>query len=110
MPFIKEAISYFVALYPSKYTNTSADQARINIYCKEEFKLYVIFQKEPLPANSYDANNKIGVAYVDINRYPDYIDLVRNEKPISVTFNPDATPPVFVVFAAEPVGEEEGST
>ena len=49
-----------------------------------------------------------GVAYEEFERFPYYLDLVRNEKPIYVTFNPDATPPAYVVYcASEPPGEGE---
>jgi hypothetical protein len=105
MPFIKQAQTYFAALYP--VGGASSDKARINLYCVEDYKLYILFRKEPLPPNSYNTASKTGVAYVDIDQYPNYIDLVRNEKPISVTFNPDVAPPSFVVHANETVGEGE---
>ena len=98
--FIKRAQTYFAALYP-------AGGARINLYCDEDYKLYIIFPKGALSANSYDAGTKTGVANVDLSQYPNYIDLVRNEKPVSVTFNPDVTPPSFVVHVSETVGEGE---
>ena len=103
MAFIKRAQRYFAALYP----NPSPHKARINLYCDEGYKLYIMFRKEPLPPNTYNAGRKTGVAYAELDQYPSYIDLVRNEKPVSVTFNPDAEPPVFVVHVSEPVGEGE---
>lgn len=105
MPFIKQAQTYFTALYP--VAGAATDKARINLYCVEDYKLYILFRKEPLPPNTYNSGTKVGVAYVDIAQYPNYIDLVRNEKPINVTFNPDVSPPSFVVHANEPVGEGE---
>ena len=99
--FIKTAATYFVALYPQSSTGGTA---RINLYC-DTHRLYVIFKKNPAEANTFDAASKTGVAYADISQFPYYLDLVRNEKPISVTFNPDVTPPNYVVHANEPVGD-----
>ena len=103
MPFIKQAQTYFAALY----LDNTANLARINLYCEENYKLYILFPKGALPVNSYDAGSKTGVAYAAISQYPDYIDLVRNEKPVSVTFNPDVNPPSFTVHVTETVGEGE---
>lgn len=99
--FVKNAPTYFAALNPDKGT------ARININCDDGFKLFIIFQNPPLPPAEFNTGTKIGVAFVDIAQYPYYLDLVRNEKPISVTFNPDFTPPIFTVHASEMVGEGE---
>ncbi|MGI8685853.1 MAG: hypothetical protein ACR2MO_12350 [Acidimicrobiales bacterium] len=101
-PFIKPATTYFVALYPA-----NGGSGRINLYCTDSYKLYLIFKKNPTDTNSFDPTTKIGVAYVDVMQFPFYIDLVRNEQPINVTFNPDVSPPNFVVHANEPVGEGE---
>lgn len=99
--FIKSGINYFAALYPQP-----GGGARINIYCDEGYRLYVIFKPSPADAtNSYDAGTKTGVGYADIALYPFYLDLLRNEKPVNVTFNPEAK--TFVVHANEPVGEGE---
>jgi hypothetical protein len=101
MPFIKQAQTYFAALYPSDGGH------RINLYCEEGYRLYIMFPKGALSASSYNAASKTGVTYVELSQYPDYIDLVRNEKPVSVTFNPDVNPPTFVVHVSETVGEGE---
>ena len=105
MAFIKQAQTYFAALYPN--AGAATDKARINFYCVEDYKLYVLFRTGALPPNTYDAGTKIGVAYSDIAQYPNYIDLVRNEKPINVSFKAEVSPPVFAVHANEPVGEGE---
>lgn len=101
--FIKPANNYFVALYP----HGSSAGGRINLYCNDSYRLYLIFKENPTDTNSYDAAQKTGVAYVDVMQFPFYLDIVRNEKPVNVTFNPDTTPPNFVVHANEPVGEGE---
>ena len=100
-PFIKQANTYFAALYPSE------GGARINLYCADGYRLYILFRKGTLSPNEYNAATKTGVTYVDVNRYADYIDMVRNEKPVSVTFNPDVAPANFVVHVSEAVGEGE---
>ena len=100
--FVKEATNYFVALYPQ-----NGGSGRINFYCADGYKLYVLFTNGTPPQNTFDAGSKIGVGYAGLAQLPFYLDLVRNEKPINVTFNPDATPPAFTVHAMEPVGEGE---
>jgi len=46
------------------------------------------------------------VGYQPIDRFSDYIDLVRNEKPVRVTFN--TTNKSYVVYVSgEEVGEGE---
>ena len=58
--------------------------------------------------NSYNETRKIGVAYQRFSQNQHYLDLVRNEKPISVTFRPENSPPNFVVYcASEPPGDGE---
>lgn len=99
--FVKRSVSYAAFLYPN-----GGSEGRINIYCEGGDKLYILFKQteEELPPNSYNGN--IGVAYETIERYPFYVDLMRNESPVWVTFNTDAKS--FVVYAAgEPVGEGE---
>ena len=101
-PFIKEATNYFVALYPQ-----TGGSGRINFYCADAHKLYVIFRNGTPPANTWDGATKTGVGYAQLDQFPYYLDLVRNEKPVNVTFNPEVSPPAFVVHANEPVGEGE---
>ena len=100
--FVKQASRYSTFQYPSSGTR----QSRINIYAADGYRLYILFYAEgaSLPANSY--SGKTGVAYENASRYSAYLDLLRNESPIWVTFNEEAKS--YVVYAAsEPVGEEE---
>ncbi len=61
-----------------------------------------------LSPNTFSAATKIGVAYQPIAQFEHYLDLIRNEKPISVTFRPEDSPPTFVVYCAgETPGEGE---
>lgn len=101
---IKSVQTYAAFLYP----NEGKQRGRINLYCADSYKLYLLFQDpgDPLSPNTFSSNT--GVAYQRINQYQNYLDLVRNEKPIWVTFNTDVTPPYFVVYCAnEPPGEGE---
>ena len=105
MAFIKTVNRYSAFLYPGKRQN----EGRINLYCGDH-KLYLLFQSDPteMPDNSFNEGIKIGVAYEEFSRFQYYLDLVRNEKPIYVTFNPGASPPSYVVYcASEPPGEGE---
>ena len=95
------ATTYASFLYPQG----SSGRARINISGTDGNKLFLIFGGTG--TNSWDAATKTGVAYGTDAEFDRYIDLLRNEKPIIVTVNPNA-PVAFVVYAsAEPVGEGE---
>ncbi len=105
MAFVKTVDQYSAFLYPSDMST----EARINLYCKDGYKLYLIFvDDEELATNTYSERSKVGVAYVKRKYFADYVDLVRNEGPIYVTFRPESSPPLYVVYAAnEPPGEGE---
>jgi len=102
--FVKKANSYAAFQYPS----AGDYQCRINVHAADGYKLYILFNADgaALPANSYNASTKVGVAREHASRYSSYLDLLRNEDPVWVTFNEEAKS--FVVYAAgEPVGEGE---
>ncbi|MBL8148472.1 MAG: hypothetical protein JNN15_00915 [Blastocatellia bacterium] len=105
MPFIKKLDRYDAFLYPSQ----DKQSGRINLYCQDH-KLYLLFLDPSTPSspNSFNPATKIGVAHQPFSQYQHFLDLVRNEKPISVTFRPEDAPPTFVVFCAgETPGEGE---
>lgn len=105
MAFIKIVQKYDAFLYPTP----GKQRGRINLYC-DDHKLYLDFRdpSEALSPNTYNATTKVGIASLSFSLYQCYLDLVRNEKPISVTFRPEDTPPNFVVYcASEPPGEGE---
>ena len=85
--------------------------ARINFYCQDDYRLYVLFQdpgEGELPENQYLADYNLGRSYALLSQYPNYIDLVRNETPIRVVFIPEESPPRFIIYAShEEVGEGE---
>lgn len=100
MAFVKNCERYSAFLYPN-----GKDSARINLYCSDGYKLYLIFSSQT-SSNTYNESSKTGIGYQPIDRYSDFIDMVRNEKPVRVTFNPSSKN--FVVYvSSEPVGEEE---
>ena len=105
MASIEPVKRYSAFLYPDEGKRAG----RINLHCSTQ-RLYLIFwdTDAPLPNNTYNDSHKIGVAYQRFDKYQHFLDLVRNEGPISVTFRPEDTPPNYVVYAAsEPPGEGE---
>lgn len=100
--FVKTCDRYAAFLYPN-----GKSEGRINLYCADGYKLYLIFSAgTTFPTNDYGVATKTGVAHEDIERYSDYLDMVRNEKPVRVTFNPENKN--FVVYVSgEEVGEGE---
>ena len=105
MAFMKTVQKYDVYLYP----NQGKQGARITLNC-DDHKLCLSFQNstDPLSPNSFDAKSKTGCANLPFDVYLSYLDLLRNEKPVFVTFRPEDAPPTFVVFCGnEPTGEGE---
>ena len=105
MAFIKTVGHYSAFRYPNK----GQENGRINLYCSDQ-RLYMMFSDPSitLQSNSYNESHKICVAYQQFSQFQYYLDLVRNEKSIYVTFRPENSPPNFVVYrASEPPGEGE---
>jgi hypothetical protein len=103
MAIIKNVRTYAAFRYP----NSGQYIARINCHAVQNYRLYIMFKPDghPLPQNVYDSKKGEGYAYDHASSYPAYIDLLRNEKPISVAFNENGS---FALFAArEEVGEGE---
>ena len=106
MAFIKTVTRYDAFLYMNP---RRPEVARLNLYC-DDHKLYVVFYdpSASLPSNSFNSVAKTGQAYQSIEGFDRYLDLIRNEKPIYVTFRPEDVPPSFVVYcASETPGEGE---
>lgn len=105
MAFVETLNNYIAFLYPSN----GKRRGRINLYWSTN-RLYLRFvdPSDSIPFNNYNANIKAGEAFQPIAAYPDYIDLLRNEKPISVTFRPEDNPPTYVIYTgSEPPGDGE---
>jgi hypothetical protein len=61
----------------------------------------------PVPNNSFDPVSKIGNLFFPWWQFEWFVDLLRNESPVSVYLNSDA-PNVGGIFTGpEPAGEEE---
>jgi hypothetical protein len=105
MAFIKTVTRYSAFLYP----NGDQQSGRINLYCGDH-RLYLLFvdPSDPMPENTYNEASKIGVAYQRFGQFEHFLDLIRNEKPISVTFRPEVSPTIYVVYcASESPGDGE---
>lgn len=72
------------------------------------FIVYGLHPSSPVPPPVYIEANKVGAIFIPFNDLHNYIDVVRNEKPINVYLN-SATPGWNSLrTSAEPVGEQEG--
>ncbi len=72
-------------------------------------KLYIYFSRPDsitLP-NSYNPQYKNGNAFIPYDLYPTYIDLLRNEKPLSIYLNSDKPEWNQLLSGNEPAGEAE---
>ena len=74
-----------------------------------EWKVIIRFMKSrnPLPANLLQKNIKRVFMNVRAEKYSDFIDLFRNEKPLSFVMNEDIPESAKIYAGSEPVGEEE---
>lgn len=72
------------------------------------FIIYGLHPNSQVPKPVYIEANKVGAIFIPFSELQNYIDLVRNEKPIHAYLN--STNPNWnsLRTSAEPVGEEEG--
>ena len=67
----------------------------------------VRFHKEQhSPGDTYDSANDKIIIHFPLHRYSDIIDLLRNEKPLTLAFNPNNNEG-WIYSGKEPLGEEE---
>ncbi|MFA7684098.1 MAG: hypothetical protein WCX84_04750 [Syntrophales bacterium] len=73
-----------------------------------EYKLMINFvsENEGQPKAIYDAEKKTGAIYVPISRMSQYVDMLRNEKPIYAQLN-DRVEWITLGTGHEPIGEGE---
>lgn len=72
------------------------------------FIIYGLHPTSAVPAPVYIEANKVGAIFIPFANLQNYIDLVRNEKPIHVYLNSDQPNWNSLRTSAEPVGEQEG--
>jgi hypothetical protein len=105
--FEKKIVGYLADLLPGDPDNPAV----IIIYCEDDYRLLLIFLEKPIPGlvNQFDPSDKTGFAFLEgTSQYPHYIDLLRNEGPLSALINADATPSGFQIYTAETEGVGEG--
>ena len=72
------------------------------------FIVYGLHPSSPVPAPVYIEANKVGAIFIPFADLNNYVDLVRNEKPVYAYLNSDTPNWNSLRTSAEPVGEEEG--
>jgi hypothetical protein len=72
------------------------------------FIIYGLHPSSPKPNPVYIEANKVGAIFIPFVELNNYIDLVRNEKPIYVYMNSLKPDWNSIRTSNEPVGEEEG--
>ncbi len=105
MPFTRTVQKYDAYLCP----NEGKAGGRIILSCSDcVLNLIFMDPSATLPPNSFDVATKIGFGYQSFSQFMNFIDLLRNEKPIYTNFAPEVTPPTFEIFCQnEPTGEGE---
>lgn len=73
------------------------------------FIVYGLHPSSPVPGPVYIEANKVGAIFIPFSDLSNYIDLVRNEKPIYAYMNSTTPNWNSLRTSAEPVGEEEGN-
>ena len=106
MPIYKEVESYTLMLN----ANGEGWLARVHLACADGYGLDVFFDDgRHMPPNSWIEEITRGKAFESFERFQAWVDLVRNERPLTVSFNlTHVAKPNFLLFTgSEPPGEEE---
>ena len=70
--------------------------------------IFFISDSSPMPQPFINSANNIGTMYVRASRYSEYVDLLRNEKPLFLEFYSGKSAPYCNIRTyIEPVGEGE---
>jgi len=72
------------------------------------FIVYGLHPSSLVPGPVYIVANKVGAIFIPFAELNNYVDLVRNEKPIHVYLNSANPEWNSIRTSSEPVGEEEG--
>ena len=88
-----------------KDKNKVYPRALVKCYHDDDFVVQVNFYPDgKVPENHYDKRNKLVYLRYPISMYYNIIDLLRNEKPIYFSYNPDLKLG-YVRTGKEPIGE-----
>jgi hypothetical protein len=73
------------------------------------FIVYGLHPSSPTPASPvYNVSGNVGAIFVPFNDLHNYVDLVRNEKPVYANLNSDNPNWMSLTTSKEPIGEQEG--
>jgi hypothetical protein len=73
------------------------------------FIVYGLHPTSPVPASPvYNVNGNVGAIFVPFGDLPNYVDVVRNEKPVYARLDSDHPNWMSLSTGLEPVGEQEG--
>ncbi|SRR5713101_124125 len=72
-----------------------------------QFLLYFVRPDSITPANFYNPAIKRGGAFLPADKFPWYVDLLRNEKPVNAYLNTDKPEWNNLYTGNEPIGEGE---
>ena len=82
-------------------------KAVLRLFCGEGWLVTYQFSSSPAAANSLNLPGKNIFVFEHIDAFARFTDLVRNEKPISVSIGTTSPFRVFLFTGNEPVGEGE---
>jgi hypothetical protein len=73
------------------------------------FIVYGLHPSSPVPpAPVYNVGGNVGAIFVPFSDLPNYVDIVRHEKPVYAHLNSDQPDWMALSTSQEPVGEQEG--
>ncbi len=107
--FYGEVAEYRTYLNPGKINSPSTYMALISLYDKDVKQVAQLRFYSPASGSVDNPPNDTPYGYFifshHIDEYPNFIDLLRNEKPVYIAFN--GTNQGYLSTSREPIGEEE---
>jgi hypothetical protein len=104
-----EVVEYRTYLNPGKYNSSSAYMAMIALYDNDNKQVAQLRFYSPTSSYIDNPPNDTPYGYFifnhHIDEYPNFIDLLRNEKPVYIYFS--GTDYGYFSTSKEPIGEEE---
>ena len=113
MAFIQYEITEYRVVLTSYQTGSTIGTSTIvaAIECQEpnanRCLVYFIADDEPLPPNMYNAEEKAFACYHHGKRFPWFVDILRNEKPVKCRIFTDYLQSSGIECGFEPVGDGE---